>query len=72
MWRELIKKVGMQAVADALGLKYETVRGWCNDGLIPKVSTLKSLVAFMFKNLSSQEFELFINSLSQDIMGIAA
>ena len=35
MWRKWIKYKGIQWVADKLGLHYETVRAWANDGTVP-------------------------------------
>ncbi len=36
MWRKWIKYKGIQWVADQIGVNYETVRAWVNDGLTPK------------------------------------
>lgn len=44
VWRKWIKDKGLQQIANRLGVTYETVRSWVNDGLTPKDSTKKRLV----------------------------
>jgi len=44
MWRKWIKKQGIQIVADKLGVSYECVRAWVNNGRVPKDTLKKKLV----------------------------
>ncbi len=44
MWRQWIKDRGIGVTADILGVSYETVRSWVNDGKLPKDSLKKRLV----------------------------
>ena len=43
-WRKWIKTQGIQAVATKLGVSFEAVRAWVNDGRVPKDATKKKLV----------------------------
>jgi len=51
MWREWVKRKGIQEVAFLVGVNQETVRGWVKYGKNPKDDHKKKLVA-----LSNNEF----------------
>ena len=44
IWRKWIKYKGLSLVADELGVTYEAVRAWVNDGLRPSDSNKEKLV----------------------------
>ncbi len=69
MWKEWIKQKGIRQISKELNLTYEAVRCWCLGIRKPEGENLKNLVALAFKSIPENEFEGFLNSLAQDILG---
>jgi len=70
MWREWIKSQGIRKVSSDLGMSYENTRCWALGLKLPEGKSLRKLVALAHGALSSLEFDLFLNSLAKDIMGV--
>ena len=56
VWRKWIKYKGIPAVAVALGVSYETVRGWVNDNQTPKDKTKIKLVKMAKGEFGVEDF----------------
>ena len=69
-WREMIGKVGIQKVADGMGVTYAAVVKYVKGDTFPDPGKkMRDLVRVMFNNLPQDEFIMFLNSLSEDAMG---
>ena len=55
-WQQWIKRRGIGDVAIILGVHYETVRAWVNDGLMPKDVNKKRLVLLSGGEIKVEDF----------------
>jgi hypothetical protein len=69
-WKAFIEKHGHKNIAQEIGVSNELVRLWVKKGHLPYGANLKKLIEVAFNKLSSSDFELFLDSLSRDILGV--
>jgi len=67
-WKVFLKEKGFDNIAKVLGTTYETVRRWYV-GLAAPNRYLKPLCSYAHKELSTEEFIEFLNSISVDMTG---
>jgi hypothetical protein len=57
MWRSKIKSIGIREAAKAMGLSYEAVRKWVNNGNVPGKVAAGKLLAYLREIITAREYE---------------
>ncbi len=68
-WIDFIDMESIKRISNEIGVSNELVRLWAKKGHLPYGDNLKKFVALAHRRLSSRDFEIFLNSLAQDILG---
>lgn len=68
-WIDFIDMESIKSISNEIGVSNELVRLWARNGHLPYGDNLKKFVALANKKLSPENFEIFLNSLAQDVLG---
>jgi len=68
MWKQMIKDVGIQKIADETGVTYAAIRKYVVLGTIPK-KNMNALCRAMEKHLTGGDFRMFMDSLFEGVTG---